>query len=279
MKNIYQTFKGEDLMKLARVSVTRVIASALLCLGPVACAAPAEHLQLHDNFEADRGWGFFEEIVGGSACYGAGIGQVAPSTDVARFGARSLLVWANASGSLRSNHLIANHRLNTTGLSGKVRLQTYAYIDPASALTSQTGPEFSMQNTREVGPGVFRTTTAGIQYIANPYVPRDWQIWVEQSPGVAGWVRFHTQALTPGVWYSFVLVADFDANRYVELLIDGPDVTEAFDLSAYTIAQEAKFNEAAFWITLEGENLWNNCGTAGAFSSKIYYDRVVVKAK
>lgn len=262
----------------AKSSPAGILASALLVLGAATADAGAgNNLEFNDNFEADNSWSLFEEIVGGNSCYGAGIGQVIRSTDVARTGEYSLLVWPNAAGSLKSNHLIANRRLNATGLSGKVRFETYAYIDPASATTSQTGPEFSMQNTRQVSSGVFRTSTAGIQYVASPYASRDWQIWAEQSPGVAGWQQFHTQALTPGIWYRLALVADFDANRYIRLVIDGSDVSQELDLSAYAIAQEPKFNEAAFWITLEGENLWNNCGDAGAFSSKIYYDHVMLK--
>ncbi len=35
------------------------------------------HFRFSDNFETDQGWGIFEEIVGGSPCYGEEIGEVA----------------------------------------------------------------------------------------------------------------------------------------------------------------------------------------------------------
>ena len=38
-----------------------------------------------------------------------------------------------------------------------------------------------------------------------------------------------------------------------------------------------KFNEQAFELTLESENLFNNCGTAGSFDYKIYYDNVTLE--
>jgi hypothetical protein len=201
-----------------------------------------------------------------------------PTSEVARTGNHSLLVWANAAGTSKSNHVLAQKQLNATGIDGKVRLELYSLIDIATADSAQTGPEFSIQNTREIAPGVFRTATAGIQYVANPHVPPTWQVWREHEPGMAGWTPFHIGRLTPGFWYRFSLTADFDTNRYIRLVIDGPDASQELDLSPHAIAQEEKFAESALWLTLEGENLWSNCGDAGAFSSRIFYDHVHVKS-
>ena len=139
-----------------------------------------------------------------------------------------------------------------------------------------------MQNTREITPGEFRTTTAGIQYQANPFSTEgNWAIWTEQSPGVAGWEVFTTQQLTPGTWYKIILKADFVINKYIRLIIRGgkgaAKINLSIDLSGYQIAQEEKFSEEAFWLTLECENLFNNCGAAGVFDYQVYYDNVRLK--
>ena len=73
--------------------------------------------------------------------------------------------------------------------------------------------------------------------------------------------------------------ADYTINRYVGFWLRGPGIDLSVDLSAYSIAQEVKFNEQAFELTLESENLFNNCGTAGSFDYKIYYDNVTLEAE
>jgi hypothetical protein len=232
-----------------------------------------------DNFETDQGWGMFEEIVNGSPCYGTGIGEVARSTDVAFDGSHSLRVWANKAGSLKSNHVIGQKRISSSGLHGKLFYGMVAYIAPETANSGETGPEFSMQNTRQIAPGQFRTATAGIQYRANLFSPlhATWGVWAEVAPGVANWVTFtRTNPLVAGAWYALAVEADYTTNRYIRFVIHGPGVEMSFDMSAYHIAQETKFTEEAFWLTLEDENLFNNCGTAGSFNYKLYYDDVVL---
>jgi len=242
-------------------------------------------LKFIDKFEKDKGWGIFEEIVGGSVCYGDNIGEVIRSTDVPFKGAYSLRVWANKAQSTKSNHVIGQNKISETGHTGKWRYSVRAYIpenNSATGTAGETGPEISMQNTREISPGEFRTTTAGIQYQANPFSTEgNWAIWSEQSPGVAGWQVFTTQRLVPGTWYKIVLKADFVINKYIRLIISGGKgadrINLSIDLSEYQIAQEEKFSEEAFWLTLESENLFNNCGTAGVFDYKVYYDNVRLK--
>jgi hypothetical protein len=247
--------------------------------GSVAAAHSSPTWLFVDNFETNRGWGMFEEIVAGSPCYGVGIGEVARSTDVAFDGSYSLRVWANKAGSLKSNHVIGQKKISSAGLNGKLFYGMLAYIAPDTANSGETGPEFSMQNTRQIALGQFRTATAGIQYRANPFSPLHgtWGVWAEIAPGVAGWVTFTTTApLVAGEWYALVVEANYTTNQYVHFAISGPGVQTSLDMSAYHMAQEAKFNEEAFWLTLEDENLFNNCGTAGSHNYKVYYDDVVL---
>ncbi len=234
----------------------------------------------NDDFETDQGWGSFEEIVAGSACYGANIAEVTRSTDVAFAGTNSLRVWGNKALSAKSNHVIANKKVANVGQTGRFRYELYAFIAAETANHGEVGPEFSMQNTRELAPGQFRTSTVGIQYRANAYSPlyRSWAVWAEVSPGQANWQTFTiTTAPTPGAWYFMAVEADYTTNQYVRFWLQGPDIDLSLDLSAYHIAPEVKFNEQAFWLTLESENIYNNCGSAGNYEYKVYYDDIVLR--
>jgi hypothetical protein len=233
-----------------------------------------------DDFETDQGWGMFEEIVGGSPCYGAGIGEAARSTNAVFKGSYSLRVWANKASTSKSNHVIAQKQISSSGQTGRFRYQLYAYRAPETATSGEVGPELSMQNTREISPGEFRTSTAGIQYRANPFSPlyRSWAVWAEVAPGKADWQTFMTtDVLPPEQWYFMAVEADYTTNRYVRFWLQGHGIDLSRDLSAYSIAHEVKFNEQAFWLTLESENLFNNCGTAGNLDYKIYYDDIILR--
>lgn len=70
---------------------------------------------------------------------------------------------------------------------------------------------------------------------------------------------------------------DYTTNQYRRFWLRGPRIHLSQELSAYQIAQEVKFTEQAFWLTLESENLYNNCGTAGSFHHKVYYDDVTLR--
>jgi len=234
--------------------------------------------------EAGSTWGFFEELVEPNpSCYTSGIGNVACVTAAAAAGTRSLQVSANPGATIsKSNHVIAQQHLLSTGLSGIVRYDADVYIPSATATTGQTGPELSMQNTRQVSSGQFTTSTAGIQYAANSADPNGgrWGVWAQVSPGVAAWQFSSTRAfpLSPDTLYHLTMVANFDTNRYESLAIAGGGSTTTFALGGVPIAAEPnKFTEEAFWITAEAENRWSNCGSAAATEYRLYYDNLVVR--
>lgn len=234
-----------------------------------------------DSFEADTGWMMFEEPVGGSSCYGREIGSVTRRMDAAYHGSSSLLVWANQARSPKSNHVIAYKQFSNGGQIGTWRYQTHAYIAPGTANSGQTGPEFSMQNTRHAASGEFKTATAGIQYIANsaPSEHGQWSVWHAVTPGIADWHPFITQTLDAGTWYTLTLEADYDNNIYRSFSLQGGGLDLLMDLSTYHIAEENKsFTEEAFVLTVEAENRWNNCGTAGLFDYQLYYDLVELES-
>lgn len=272
---------------MLKMTATRWMRIALLIpplfsfVRSVPVAAQSNQLDLwSDDFEMDRGWSMFEEIV--NSCYGTGIGEVVRSTDAAFEGTWSLRLWANKALTTKSNHVIAQKKVSSSGQNGRYRYELYAFMAPKTASSGgETGPEFSMQNTRMNALGQFRTSTAGIQYRANPFsaVYRSWAVWAEAAQGKAAWKTFATtKALVPGNWYYLSVEADFKTNKYVRFCLRGPGIDLSQDLSSYAIAQEAKFTEQAFWLTLENENLYNNCGKAGSFDSKIYYDKVILTA-
>lgn len=265
------------------VLILAFLASRYIELTPVSRSRPIPLAQssrfipiFTDNFETETNWLLFEEIVGGNSCYGSGVGSVARSVDVAYEGLHSLLVWANQASSTKSNHLIGYKNYPNDNQTDIWRYQVHAFIAPGTANSGQTGPEFSLQNTRQIAPGQFRTSTAGIQYIANPFSSEkdNWQVWREAAPGIAGWHTFMEQPITAGEWYTLTLEADYIDNHYVTFSIRGGGLNQLIDLSAYNIAAEDKFKEEAFVITLESENLWNTCGAAGAYDYKVYYDQV-----
>ncbi len=228
-----------------------------------------------DDFEADRGWTLFEEIVGGNShCYGDGIADLARVPEAAMYGGLGLRVWANRALAAKSNHVIAGRKHATSGQRGTWRYEFHARIDASTASTGQTGPEFSLQNTREVLPGDFRTFTAGLQYQSTPWAPEPgtWAIWTEAAPGVALWSPFLALPLMAGEWYHVALEVDYDANRYVRAWVRGRGVDWTADLAGFRIAAEPKWREEAFWISLECENLWSN-GT-GRFENRVHYDGV-----
>ncbi len=231
----------------------------------------------HDDFEIDRDWFLFEEIVGGNTCYGQGIGSASPSNAQASSQTHSMLLWANKNRTLLSNHLIAVHRLAYAWRRGKSSYTVRAFIDPQTAVY-QAGPEFSMQNTRLAPSGMFLSYIAAVQYQASPYLTDQgwWRVWAEVGAGKADWIQLGYQPVAPGNWYTLSIDADYDANRYLRFSIQGNGVNKIFDLTGIVIAGQNAFREETFDITLEGENLWNNCGQAGIWESRTYYDDVDV---
>lgn len=233
-----------------------------------------------DDFEVESNWSLFEEIVEGNPCYGAGIGSVGRSDAVAYGGDYSLRVWANETQSLLSNHVIGYKTVYPVGQFGIWRYEVHAYLPETTQQEGETGPEFSLQNTRRhQTTAAFLTAIAGIQYISNHDSPlaHHWNVWHEVAPGVAGWDSFLTQPLTTGVWYTMTIEADYNQNLYRTFTLTGGGVQVERDLTAYMIAQEDKgFTNEAFVMTVESENRWNNCGTAGVFDNQVHYDEVVL---
>ena len=228
----------------------------------------------------DSSWTMFEEIVSNNTlCYGNSIGEVTASNEVGLDDSTSLLVHANKNLSSKSNHVLAQYKVADEGRTGIWKYETYAYIDPDTARQGQAGPELSMQNTREITPSAFKTMIVGIQYRTNPFAPDygQWAIWTEENANTADWKLFFNQTLENGTWYKITLVADFTSNNYVSLSVIGGSINLTLDLSSYNIVMENKFSEEAFWLTLESENLWNNCGTAGNTTYKMHYDNTTLR--
>ena len=233
-----------------------------------------------DDFEVESNWSLFEEIVEGNPCYGVGIGSVGRSNLAAYTGDYGLRVWANEAQSLLSNHVIGYKTVYPVGQFGVWQYKIHAHLPVATQQEGETGPEFSLQNTRWHAPAAnFLTATAGIQYLSNEDSPlaHHWNVWAEVAPGVAGWETFLIQPLTIGVWYTLTVEADYSQNVYRTFTLTGGGFQIESDLSAYRIAQEDKdFTNETFVVTVEGENRWNNCGTAGVFDNQVNYDELLL---
>ena len=261
------------------VASALIVASSVQLLGQSPRPTPSP-LAFYDNFEAERGWQTFEELVEPfPECYATGLGEVKRTMDAAVSGAWSLSVHAKQDpATLLTNHLLARKKIASTGRTGIWRYQVHAYIDPDPQMKGEAGPEFSMQNTRPT-PAGNRTTTVGIQYQPNPFLPDKHRLalWARVGEGMAAWVVFKDglPALQTGVWYELEVRADYTNNRYISFRISGPGLDlPPFDLSSYSIAEENKGFEPAFEITLESEPQSNNCGVVGPFEYRVYYDDV-----
>lgn len=216
----------------------------------------------YSNDFSSVGFGKFEEPI--NACYATNAGSVA-------LAGGALEIRANMGLIPYSNHVIAQHLIASNGVGGIVTYDLDFYIDADendNLSYPQTGPEFSIQNTRLIA-GVYRTQTMALQYVANPWAS-GWNVW-----SGAAWVATYGPTLTPRTWYHATLVADMDASVYVSA-----NVGEFyFPVEGVSIAREAKWNESAFWVTVEAENLWANaCGGSGDYilSARVLYDNVSV---
>ena len=245
-------------------------------------------------------WGIFEERVGGSACYAKGIGDVSRALEAARQGGSGLRVWANEEGfseAASNDHVIAQKRLPADDYTGTWRYEFYTRIpENAGTRRGQSGPEFSIQHTRPSTTlaiaGEYRTVISGLQYSPSPWEPK-WRIWRADGAGQADcggpaacWEvlpQIGSVELEVGTWYRVTMEVELtpdDNNRYNTFevqKVDDPDPLIDLDLAEYAIAEEIKFSEDAFWLSLEGQNLWNNCGPGYAgdfFDFQIEYDDV-----
>lgn len=231
----------------------------------------AQNIFFEDDFETDKGWSIFEEIINDNPCYEDSIGEVVRSTEFSLSGSYSLRIWANKIGKPKNNHVLGRLKISESGLTGIYAYSLDAYI-PASSDTGQTGPEFSVQNTKKVS-GLNLTYIAGIQFVGNPYVNggTNWRIWHNGE-----WSCFYENIVIKGNWYHFELVMDFEKNRYVNLSIKGAGIDTTINLCAYIIKGEERRFEPAVEITVEGENL-DTCSKPRATQFKLYYDNVLFK--
>ncbi len=238
---------------------------------------------VEDGFETDQGWTIFEEIVGGNTtCYGSGLGAVSRSTEFSHQGANSLKVAPNQAHSTKSNHTFGRLKLygQDQGVTGHYTYRLFAYI-PTDAEDGQTGPEFSVQNTR-ASSGKNLTYIAGIQFVGNPYVNggAGWNIWHQGE-----WAPLFNQRLSKGQWYQIALSFDFTNNRYLGLTIQGNDLNTTLDLTkptaqapaGFQIKGEARGFDPAVEITLEAQNLYT-CEHPAPTQYQVFYDDIQLKA-
>jgi hypothetical protein len=229
-------------------------------------------LQFADNFESEATkWDRFE-LICDPETYKDGIGRVCTSVDAAYEGKRSLCVWANEQKTVYSNHVSATYCFSPQRQSGRWRYEVKVYIPSITGSKGQVGPEFSMENTRQTAPGVFKTSTAGIQYLANPIMAEcgTWYVWHQ-----AQWTGFLVFKLETDTWYTLAVEADFVTNEYISFEISRDNVTDSCDLKAYSMSQEMKpeFFSEGFWLTCETENIWGQPNT----DYILYYDSVVLE--
>jgi len=238
---------------------------------------------LDDDFDATAGWEMFEEIVGGDCCYGSSLGDVSLATDASRSGEYSLRVWANMKESNRSNHVIAGKKLEDSWQSGKFRYDVCAFIDPNTTDDGQTGPELSIQNTREDEPGSFYAYTAAIQYRSYPTAATQdrWAIW----QGADGWQEFDGPLLSPGEWYCMRLTADYDDLRYSTFRLRGANVDQTFLFLDKEIKRKHKpdFGSEAFVVTAEAQNIYTcpseSCESSRQASYRVFYDDIRLRKR
>lgn len=231
----------------------------------------ADDFVFSDIFDSGSAWGMNEQIVN-SLCYVADVGEVALSEAFVPSGTKCLSVFSNKVGIAKSNHVIANYKLFNNGITDSCAYSVSAYIDTTFD-SGQTGPEFSVQNTRLVQVQ-YRTYTAGIQYVPNPWI-RNGQGWSVWNSG--NWMNFLDLKLENGKWYQFTLAVDFISNHYISLSIKGPTVDTTVNLGGYAISgNEIGFSEEALWLTAEAENLETACSGAPRVTQyQVFYDNVI----
>ncbi len=238
-----------------------------------------------DGFEVfDPNWGFVEEIVDTMWYRDDTLGNANRVMENPKDGMYSFKVWANQKDSLCSNHVIGGYKLADNGILGNFVYSMDAYV-PATSNTGQTGPEFSVQSTRETC-GQKLTYIAGVQYVESPFdaagkiVGSRWNIWHNGT-----WITLLPDTLPKGKWYHFELEFDYDANRYLRFAASGAGHNFTLDLTrpaaqaphGYQILGESKCFQPALEITLEAENLFTACVRATQYC--VYYDNVQLKKR
>jgi hypothetical protein len=293
---------------------------SLLCLLIVLTVPVLNSFLYATSFDNKNGeiknWTIYEELV--NSCYSNNIADVRVQKKASFSGKYGMAIYANRNRTGFSNHVIAGHTVKPgTGFrSGSWSYKVKSFIPSSHYFTSQVGPELSIQNTRVIHDGTTTTTAiAGIQYVSNKWVTNKWNIWVPQqsNSNLASWVPITINNFTgfgpvgttlkPDVWYELTLAVNYTSNKYLyfdvlELPVKGSsgkptkptnrknkkyNYSKRVDLSNQHIALEYRGFAAGAVLTLEGENLYNNChvdapvASADCYQGIIYYDDVYVQ--
>lgn len=255
----------------------------MLCIIAIPLNVAAKYKNIYsENFDNNLDWHLYEEIV--NSCYSDSAASLELTNNVSYKGEKSLAIWSNKAETEFSNHVIAGKNILNYGVNGIWKYILRAYIPQNSFFNTQVGPEFSFQNTRTTIDGNTHTSIAGIQYITSKYISEKWNIWVGTSDTKAEWKSLSSitnlvlPELQADIWYTFKLKINYDINEYISLIIDNNNGNkQTYLLTGIPIAKEFRGFAPASVITLEGENLYNNCGLSGIFNSVLYYDNVKVK--
>ncbi|MBN1638758.1 MAG: T9SS type A sorting domain-containing protein, partial [Ignavibacteriales bacterium] len=269
--------------------ITCILAFLMICtnnskiVAQIFYTSSNDVILFEDNFDSPKEWTMTEEIID-SLVYKSGIGEIAltkmPEDSILR---NCFSVWANKEDSIYSNHVIAGNKFLNDPINCHYVYSLYAYI-PAYSDTGQTGPEFSVQNTKKV-LDTFFTYTAGIQYIPNPHVWTEdsmekWRFW-QKGNQKGDWVPFLNYSLKKGRWYYFELefkYSDSDSeNKYISFKIKDTLAkmdTVFVDLSHFKITSDIKpeFEDEGVSLTLEAENLFTHATRSKQY--KVFYDDV-----
>lgn len=172
----------------------------------------------------------------------------------------------------KSHHVSVGHWLPGDPELGIYELSFSVYLPDSSSLLTQTGPEASVQITRD---GV--TTIAAIQAVPNPWV-REVNIWSTTDQGPA-W-RSLSIDYEPVIddWVDITMTFDLETGSYIELRLDpgsSGDVLE-LDLNAMPVASDNRGFADGVVVTLEAENLWSDEVNPVSARSEIFYDDVTL---
>ena len=273
-----------------------IVASAL-ATASAAGSARGDPFVLSDSFENGLSWSKFEEAVVGNACAATTVGDVSVVPLGGPGDGLGLRVFANAAGSLKASHVIAQKRLLDVGPYGVWTLSAWVRVDAEAIVDTQTGPEFSLQNTRPIGlegdAQQWRTLTAGVQYIGSQYDSNQgWRVWGIAGPGLiadsetAAWINLDEPLrLDVSGWYELTLSVDYDALTYDTLTVRHEndaeptvvllDAVEDGQPVPRRIAREDKqFSEAALWATLEAESLYD-CDEQTSFQHSAWQNAAI----
>ena len=238
-----------------------------------------------DGFEGALAWRPFEELVAGDTCANASSDPsiVSETSSRAHSGSASLQIRTNPADAPNfDNHVIAQQELFAAGQTGRWKFDVFVYVDATAILDTQTGPELSLQSTRQIEAGVWRTMTGGVQYSGSQWVPTKWRVWgATGSNGTESetvdWLETTGPTLSETGWYELSYEIDYDALAYVGASITSPSgVASTIGVAGTALAREMKFSESAFWATMEAQNLWDCNGDGVAWQSTVDYDDVTI---